>query len=80
MGRLLAYDGAWDDKQIILAQWMLDATTVKSSDSYLAPDKSMQKPGNDYLPWLQPAPRRQLGVVLQRAELGGICGNSRVRG
>jgi len=63
LGRLLAYDGAWEDKQIIPAQWMLDATTVKSTDSYLEPDKAMQKPGYGYLLWLLPAPRRQFAMV-----------------
>jgi len=29
LGRLLAHDGAWQDKQIIPAQWMIDATTVR---------------------------------------------------
>ena len=63
LGRLLAYDGAWEDKQIIPTQWMLDATTVKPTDSYLAPDKPMQKPGYGYLMWLLPAPRRQFAMV-----------------
>jgi CubicO group peptidase (beta-lactamase class C family) len=35
-GRLLAHDGAWEGKQIIPAQWMIDATTVRPSDAYLA--------------------------------------------
>jgi len=30
LGRLLAHDGAWDGKQIIPSQWMIDATTVRS--------------------------------------------------
>jgi CubicO group peptidase (beta-lactamase class C family) len=63
LGRLLAYDGAWEDRQIIPAQWMLDATTVTSTDSFLAPDKAMQTPGYGYLLWLLPAPRRQFAMV-----------------
>ena len=35
LGRLLAHDGAWQDRQIIPAQWMIDATTVRPSDAYL---------------------------------------------
>ncbi len=35
LGRLLAHDGAWDGKQIVSAQWMIDATTVRSGDAYL---------------------------------------------
>jgi hypothetical protein len=29
LGRLLAYDGAWEGKRIVPAQWMIDATTVR---------------------------------------------------
>ena len=29
LGRLLAHDGAWEGEQIIPAQWMIDATTVR---------------------------------------------------
>src|SRR5262249_23228866 len=37
LARLLAHDGAWNGRQIIPAQWMVDATTVRPSDDYLAP-------------------------------------------
>jgi CubicO group peptidase (beta-lactamase class C family) len=40
LGRLLAHDGAWEGRQIIPAQWMIDATTVRASDDYLAPGKA----------------------------------------
>lgn len=63
LGRLLAYDGAWEGKQIIPAQWMLDATTVKSTDSYLAPGSAMPMFGYGYLLWLPPGPRRQFAMV-----------------
>ena len=33
LGRLLAHDGAWDGKQIIPAQWMIEATTMRPSDA-----------------------------------------------
>src|SRR5215510_10880952 len=33
LGRLLAYDGAWEGRQIIPSQWMIDATTVRPSDA-----------------------------------------------
>ncbi len=29
LGRMLAHDGAWEGKQIIPSQWMIDATTVR---------------------------------------------------
>ena len=53
LGRLLAHDGAWDGKQIVSAQWMIDATTVRSSDAYLAPGRAMRDFGYGYLLWLQ---------------------------
>lgn len=63
LGRLLAHDGAWVGKQIIPAQWMMDATTVRESDAYLAPGKAMPTFGYGYLLWLLPGPRRQFALV-----------------
>ncbi|MBV9785111.1 MAG: serine hydrolase [Acidisphaera sp.] len=62
LGRLLAHDGAWNDKQVIPAQWMLDATTVRSSDSYLAPGKADPAFGYGYLLWLLPWAKRQFAL------------------
>jgi CubicO group peptidase (beta-lactamase class C family) len=62
LGRLLAHDGAWEGKQIIPAQWMIDATTVRASDAYLAPGKATPGPGYGYLLWLLPRPRRQFAL------------------
>jgi CubicO group peptidase (beta-lactamase class C family) len=61
LGRLLAYDGAWDGKQIIPAQWMIEATTTRPSDSYLLPGKSST--GYGYLVWLLPGTRRQFALI-----------------
>lgn len=63
LGRLLAHDGAWEGKQIIPAQWMIDATTVRPSDAYLAPGKAMPTFGYGYLLWLLPGNRRQFALV-----------------
>jgi CubicO group peptidase (beta-lactamase class C family) len=63
LGRLLAHDGAWEGKQIIPAQWMIDATTVRPSDAYLAPGKPMPWFGYGYLLWLLPGNRRQFAMV-----------------
>jgi CubicO group peptidase (beta-lactamase class C family) len=62
LGRLLAHDGAWEGKQIIPAQWMIDATTVRPSDANLLPGKSMPTFGNGYLLWLLPGKRRQFAL------------------
>ena len=63
LGRLLAHDGAWNDRQVIPARWMIDATTVRPSDAYLAPGKSMPDFGYGYLLWLLPGERRQFALV-----------------
>jgi CubicO group peptidase (beta-lactamase class C family) len=63
LGRLLAHDGAWEGRQIVPAQWMIDATTTRSSDAYLAPGKAMPTFGYGYLLWLLPGARRQFALV-----------------
>jgi CubicO group peptidase (beta-lactamase class C family) len=65
LGRLLAHDGAWDGRQVIPAQWMIDATTVRAADAYLEPGKAMapQPFGYGYLLWLLPGVRRQFALV-----------------
>jgi CubicO group peptidase (beta-lactamase class C family) len=65
LARLLAHDGSWDGVQIIPAQWMIDATTVRSSDAYLLPGKAMAPEpfGYGYLLWLPPGARRQFALV-----------------
>jgi CubicO group peptidase (beta-lactamase class C family) len=68
LGRLLAHDGAWDGKQIIPLQWMIDATTVRPQDAYLAPGKSMPTFGFGYLLWLLPSDRRQFALVGQNGQ------------
>lgn len=63
LGRLLAHYGAWQRQQIIPAQWMMDATTVRASDSYLLPGSAWNKFGYGYLLWLFPGNRRQFALV-----------------
>jgi CubicO group peptidase (beta-lactamase class C family) len=62
LGRLLAHDGAWQGRQIIPAQWMTDATTVRVSDGYLAPGKADPTFGYGYLLWLLPWGKRQFAL------------------
>lgn len=64
LGRLFAHDGAWDGKQIVPAQWMIDATTTRPSDAYLAPGRTTpSSPGYGYLVWLLPGARRQYALI-----------------
>jgi len=67
LGRLLACDGAWGGTQLIPARWLYDATTVRSSEEYLAPGHSM-KFGYGYLLWLLPGDRRQFALVGQNGQ------------
>lgn len=67
LGRLLAHDGAWDGKQIVPAQWMIDATTVRASDGYLLPGAATKRFGYGYLLWLFPGERRQFAAEDQSA-------------
>jgi CubicO group peptidase (beta-lactamase class C family) len=68
LGRLLAYDGAWEGKEIIPVQWMIDATTVRPSDRYLAPGKATPALGYGYLMWLLPGERRQFALMGQNGQ------------
>jgi CubicO group peptidase (beta-lactamase class C family) len=63
LGRLLAHDGAWNGKQIVPAQWMIDATTVRASDGYLLPGRATKRFGYGYLLWLFPGERRQFALL-----------------
>jgi CubicO group peptidase (beta-lactamase class C family) len=63
LGRLLAHDGVWEGRQIIPAQYMIDATTTRPSDAYLAPGKAMPTFGYGYFLWLFPEGRRQFALV-----------------
>jgi CubicO group peptidase (beta-lactamase class C family) len=62
LGRLLAQDGTWEGHQIIPAQWMWEATTVRASDNYLAPGNSSRDFGYGYLLWLLPWGQRQFAM------------------
>lgn len=61
--RLLAYDGAWNGKQLIPRQWLLDATTVKDSDAQLAPGKPAPFFGYGYQLWVLPGERRMFALL-----------------
>ena len=64
LGRLLAHDGAWEGKQLIPAQWMIEATTTRPSDFHLAPGRtSPHSQGYGYLIWLLPGGRRQFALL-----------------
>jgi CubicO group peptidase (beta-lactamase class C family) len=63
LGRLLAHDGAWDGRQIIPRQWMIEATTVRTSDTYLGPGHATPRFGYGYFLWLFGEARRQFALL-----------------
>lgn len=64
LGRLFAHDGAWDGKQIVPTQWMIDATTTPASDAFLAPGRyGPGSLGYGYLIWLLPGPGRRFAFI-----------------
>jgi CubicO group peptidase (beta-lactamase class C family) len=68
LGRLLAHDGAWESKQVVPAEWMIEASTVRPSDAYLAPGKATPGLGYGYLLWLFPGNRRQFALFGQNGQ------------
>jgi CubicO group peptidase (beta-lactamase class C family) len=68
LARLLAHDGAWGQCQVIPEQWMIEATTVRPSDAFLAPGKATSGLGYGYLLWLLPGSRRQFALVGQNGQ------------
>ena len=63
LGRLLAHDGAWNGKQIIPREWLIEATTVRASDAYLAPGRATPGFGYGYFLWLFGGARRQFALL-----------------
>lgn len=69
LGRLLAHDGAWNGKQIIPRQWMIDATILRPSDAYLAPGRANPRAlGYGYLVWLLPGTGRRFALIGYRGQ------------
>jgi CubicO group peptidase (beta-lactamase class C family) len=49
-GRLLAHDGAWDGRELIPRQWLIDATTLRPGTPYY---------DYGYQVWILPGPQRR---------------------
>jgi CubicO group peptidase (beta-lactamase class C family) len=69
LGRLLAYDGAWQGRQLIPKAWLLDATTVRPSDAHLAPGTATPYFGYGYQTWLFPGTPRRFALMGIRGQL-----------
>ena len=61
--RLLANDGAWNGKQIIPKDWIVQATTVSDSTPQLAPGKPAPFFGYGYQVWILPGQRRMFALL-----------------
>jgi len=69
-GRLLAYDGTWNGREVIPRQWLLDATTVRSADAYLAPGVGPRSYyGYGYQVWLLPGTDRRFVLLGIRGQM-----------
>jgi CubicO group peptidase (beta-lactamase class C family) len=69
LGRLLAYDGAWEGRQLIPRQWLLDATTVRPVDAFLAPGTATPYFGYGYQVWLFPGEQRRFALLGIRGQI-----------
>jgi CubicO group peptidase (beta-lactamase class C family) len=67
--RLLAHDGAWGDRQLIPRQWVLDATTVRPGDQYLAPRVATPYFGYGYQVWILPGEQRRFALLGIRGQI-----------
>jgi len=63
LGRLLANDGVWEGRQLIPRQWLMDATTVKPTDGYLAPGAATPNFGYGYQIWILPGAQRRFALL-----------------
>ena len=68
-GRLLANDGAWEGRQIIPRQWLIDATTVHSDEGYLAPGTAGRFFGYGFQVWLLPGAERRFVLLGVRGQM-----------
>ena len=69
LGRLLAYDGAWEGRQLIPRQWLLDATTVNPGNAYLAPGAATSYFGYGYQVWIPPGEQRSFALIGIRGQM-----------
>jgi CubicO group peptidase (beta-lactamase class C family) len=69
LGRLLAHDGAWEGRQLIPRQWLLDATTVHPGNAYLAPGAATSYFGYGYQVWLLPGGQRRFALLGIRGQI-----------
>ncbi|WP_051389711.1 serine hydrolase [Bradyrhizobium sp. Ec3.3] len=68
-GRLLAHGGVWNGREVIPHQWLIDATTVSSTDAHLAPGVATKYYGYGYQVWLLPGAERRFVLLGIRGQM-----------
>jgi CubicO group peptidase (beta-lactamase class C family) len=63
LGRLLAHDGAWEGRQLIPRKWLLEATTVRPADGYLARVEVERYFSYGYQVWIFPDEPRRFALM-----------------
>jgi CubicO group peptidase (beta-lactamase class C family) len=63
LGLMLANDGAWNGKQIVPRDWVIEATTASPERAHLMPGKATPFFGYGYQTWLFPGPRRAFALL-----------------
>jgi CubicO group peptidase (beta-lactamase class C family) len=69
LGRLLAHDGSWEGRRLIPPQWLVDATTVRPADAYLAPGTATRFYGYGYQVWILPGAQRRFALIGIRGQM-----------
>jgi CubicO group peptidase (beta-lactamase class C family) len=65
--RLLAHDGAWEGKQIVPRQWVIDASTAQQP--FLAPKAATPYFGYGYQLWILPGTARRFALLGIRGQI-----------
>jgi CubicO group peptidase (beta-lactamase class C family) len=63
LGLMLANDGAWNGKQIVPRDWVIEATTATPEGAHLMPGKATPFFGYGYQTWLFPGSRRAFALL-----------------
>ena len=64
LGLMLAHDGAWNGRQIVPRDWVVEATTASPERPHLRPGRATpQSFGYGYQVWLPPGPRRTFALI-----------------